>query len=343
MPAARGAPQLFPVLYRLWTFYFLRGELQTGRELTEQLMRVAQSVRDPSLLARAHVALGWTLYNLGELTSAWLHAEQALVLYDPQLHPRSDTPALDPRVDCLCYATWAPWILGYPDQALKRNHEALALAKELSHPFSLAYALGSAAMLHCFRREGQLAQERAEAVITLATEQGLPFWQAWGTMVQGWALAEQGQVQEGVAKMRQMQTLFTSALLAEAYSAIGRIEEGLTVLAERLAFVDRIGIRVSEAELYRVNGELTLQQLNVQGSKFKEAEECFHKAIEIAGKQQAKSLELRAMMSLARLWQRQGKQHEAHIMLAEIYNWFTEGFDTKDLQEAKALLEELSH
>jgi len=276
VPAARGAPQLFPVLYRLWTFYFLRGELQTGRELTEQLMRVAQSVRDPSLLARAHVALGWTLYNLGELTSAWLHAEQALVLYDPQLHPRSDTPALDPRVDCLCYATWAPWILGYPDQALKRNHEALALAKELSHPFSLAYALGSAAMLHCFRREGQLAQERAEAVITLATEQGLPFWQAWGTMVQGWALAEQGQVQEGVAKMRQMQTLFTSALLAEAYSAIGRIEEGLTVLAERLAFVDRIGIRVSEAELYRVNGELTLQQLNVQGSKFKEAEECFH-------------------------------------------------------------------
>jgi predicted ATPase len=224
----------------------------------------------------------------------------------------------------------------------------------------LAVALNWTAWLHQYRREGQLTQERAEAEIALSNEQGFPFWVAVGTIQRGWALAEQGQGEEGITQIRQglaayrdigselTRTHFLS-LLAEAYGKTGQTEEGLTALAEALAFVDKTGERFYEAELYRLKGELTLQKFQVSGFKFQvqnspesEAEECFHKAIEIARKQQAKSLELRAVMSLSRLWQKQGKKDEARQLLAEIYGWFTEGFDTKDLQEARALLDELS-
>jgi predicted ATPase len=262
---------------------------------------------------------------------------------------------------------WTLWPLGYPDQALQRSHEALALAPDLPHPFSLASALHYAAMLHQFRREGQAVQERAEAAMVLSTEQGIPHYLALGTIWRGWALAEQDQVEEGIAQMRQGLTAWQAmgaeltlptslVLLAEAYGKVGKTEQGLTVLANALAQVEKTGERQYEAELYRLKGELVLAQSKVQSLKSKvtdprsltpdpqsEAEACFLKAIDIARKQQAKSLELRATTSLARLWQQQGKQHEAHLMLSEVYNWFTEGFDTKDLQEAKVLLEELSH
>ena len=214
--------------------------------------------------------------------------------------------------------------------------------------------------------------------MTLSTEQGFPYWLAIETIVQGWTLAEQGQVEEGIAQMHQGLAAYRAtgaelqrpsflALLAEAHRKVGQMEEGLAVLAEALAQVEKTGERYYEAELYRLKGTLTLQSKTSLGQVLdksktspkqvqdksrasqdklddteKEAEECFHKAIEIARKQQAKSLELRAVMSLARLWQQQGKKEEAWQMLAEIYGWFTEGFDTKDLKEAKALLEELS-
>jgi predicted ATPase len=361
-------PQLFPVLFRLWLFYFNRGELQTTCELAKQQMRLAQSVQDQYLLSLAHGALGGTFYVLGELPSARTHLEQAIAQYDPQKHPRSTVNPADPRVDCLSYASRTLWYLGYPDQALKRSHEAVALAEGLSHPFSLAYTLGVAASFHLLRREEQFAQGRAEAAMTLSTEQGFPYWLAAGTMVRGGALAAQGQVEEGIAQMQQGLAAFQAIgaelgrigyfpMLVAAYAKVGRVEEGLSMVAEVLAFVDKTGARVGEAELYRLKGELTLKKFNVQGSKFKveessefgvqslgsEAEECFLKAIDIARRQSAKSLELRAVMSLSRLWQQQGKKNEAHSMLSEIYGWFTEGFDTKDLQEAKALIEELSH
>jgi len=248
-------------------------------------------------------------------------------------------------VDYLFYASRTLWYLGYPEQALKRNHEALALARGLFHPFTLAYALVGAAVFHLLRQEGQLARERAEEVITLSTEHGFPNRLAVGTLLRGWALAEQGQVEEGIAQMRQSQVSFlVPYVLPEAYGKVGQVEEGLSVLAKALAVIDKTGWRVTEAELYRVKGMLTLQS-KVQGLKSKveeEAEECFLKAIEIARYQSAKSLELRAVMSLARLWQQQGKTAEAHQLLSEVYGWFTEGFDTKDLQEAKALLEDLT-
>ncbi len=244
--------------------------------------------------------------------------------------------------------------LGYPDQALKRSQEVLTFAHEFSHPFSLAWASVSSAWFHQFRREVQLVQEQAEAAIALSTEQGFSSWLAWGTILRGWALAEQGRVEEGIAQIHQSLVTFRAteieffrsyrlALLAEAYGKVGQIEEGLSVLAQALAAVNRSGECWHEAELYRLKGTLTLQS-KVQGPKSqveKETEGCFLQAIEIAHRQQAKSLELRAVMSLARLWQQQGKKEEARRMLAEIYGWFTEGFDTADLKEAKALLEEL--
>jgi class 3 adenylate cyclase/predicted ATPase len=364
-------PQLFPMLFRLFVFYVNRRELQTARGLAEQLLRLAQSAHDSYLLSVAHMPLGCILYLLGELTSARTHLEQMVALYDPQKHPRPTTGTADYRVNCLSYAAWTLWSLGYPEQAQKRSQEALALAEGLSHPYSLAYALAFAAMFDLLRREEQLARERAEVVITLSTEQGLPQFLAFGTFSHGAALAEQGQVEEGIAQIQQSlvalratgtenQRTENLARLAAAYGSVGRGEEGLTLLAEALALVDKTGERWYEAELYRLRGEILLtQEIKNQKSKGKsqksenteprpltpdpqgEAEVCFLKAIEIARRQQAKSLELRVVMSLSRLWQQQGKKGEAHKMLAEIYGWFTEGFDTKDLQEAKALLEEL--
>jgi predicted ATPase len=336
----------------------VRADLQTAHELGEQCLRLAQNVQDPALLVEAHYALEATLAHLGEATRAQEHFEQVITLYNPQQH-RSLAflyGGLDPEVLGRGYAgAWLLWFLGYPDQALTQSHEALTLAQGLSHPFSLVWALILSAHLHVLRREGQLAQERAEAVILLSSEQGFAHESAIGTNLRGRALVEQGQAEEGIAQMRQGLDAHRAtgaeiarpnslALLAEAYGKVGQGEEGLSVLAEALAVVDRTGERVHEAELYRLRGELTLAQSSVQrleSSVQKEAEGCFQKAIEIARRQQAKSLELRAVMSLARLWQSQGKQEEARQILSEIYGWFTEGFDTKDLQEAKALLEEL--
>ena len=348
--------QAFPVLIGLWVFFLIRAELQTAHTLGEQLMRRAQNLQDSALLVEAHWALGETLLYLGELVPARALLEQGVTLYDPQQH-RSHVflYGQDPGVVCLTHAAWTLWLLGYPDQALNRIREALTLARELSHPHTLGHTLAAAAFVYQLCREGQATRAMAESSIELANEWGFPFWLALGTIWRGWSLAEQGQGAEGIIEIRQGIAAWQAiggeavrpyylALLAETCERLGQSEEGLTLIAEGLAHIDKTSERREEAELYRMKGELTLQS-KIQGpkSKVEEAEACFHKAIEIARHQQAKSLELRATMSLARLWQQQGKQREAHDLLAAIYHWFTEGFDTKDLREAKALIEELSH
>jgi predicted ATPase len=279
------------------------------------------------------------------------------------------------------------WFLGYPEQALQQSQAALTLAQHLSDPFSLGFALIFAAGLHQLRREGQAAQSRAEEGIRLANEQGFAPLVSAGTIRRGWALAEQGQIEEGLRQMRQglaarqmtgagLAEPYFLALQAEVYGKAGRREEALALLAEALTMVQRGEERRLDAELHRLKGELTLQKgtrdlglgtgpASPQAPSLKpqdpsgvvqEAEECFLKAIDIARKQQAKSLELRATMSLVRLRQQQATQQGSRItqhatrakleaarnMLTDIYNWFTEGFDTKDLQEAKALLESLA-
>jgi predicted ATPase len=353
---ASSSSQLFSVRFRLFVFYFNRSELPTAWELAEQCMSLAQSARDPYLLSVAHMPLGCTLFWLGDLVAARTHFEQAIALYDPQTRLRS-TAAMyyDPRWLCRCYGSLALWGLGYPAQALKMNSEALAFANGLSDPLVRAETLHFAALLHSLCHEKQGTRERAEAEMTLSTEQGFPYMLEAGKVFRGWALTEEGQSETGIAQMQQGLAAWRAtgavggttkylSLLADAYGKAGQTEEGLAIVAEALDFVDNRGERVLEAELYRLKGTLTLQStLSSSGSRSEaEAEGYFSKAIQIARRQQAKSLELRAVMSLSRLWQQQGKKEEARNLLAEINNWFTEGFDTPDLKEAKALLDELS-
>jgi len=350
------ASQFFPVLMGLRTFHQVRGELLTARELAEQLLVLAQEAQDRALLVQAHRALGANLFSLGELDAARAQLEQALVHYDPQQHQSSPISyGLEPGVLGLAFLALDLWLLGYPDQALAHSEKALALAQTLSHPSASATALIFAAELHLNRRDAQQTRELADAILALATEHGFPLWLAYGTILSGWALAAQGRATEGIEKMQQGLNAYQVtgaghwrahflALLAEAQGRAGQAEAGLKTLAEALDQVDRTQEHVYEAEVYRLKGELTLLQPVPEGkgaSRRDEAEACFQQAITIARRQGARSLELRAVMGLNRLWRQQGKPGEARQMLAEIYGWFTEGFDTADLQEARALLAEL--
>ena len=223
------------------------------------------------------------------------------------------------------------------------------MAHELSDPYSLVFARLWAALVSQFRRDVPAVHEQAEATIALSTEQGFPHWAAWGTSLRGWALAMQGQGEEGIAQVRQgiaawratgaaLGVPYFCTVLAEVCDHLDHPEDGLQALAEAHTLVEQQEERWWEAEISRLRGVLLLKNPVMQQE---EAEACFQQALEIARRQQAKSLELRAAMSLSRLWQRQGKRDEAHELLAPIYGWFTEGFDTADLQEARALLDEL--
>jgi predicted ATPase len=354
-------PQLFPVLRGLWRFYQARGEVRMAHELAAQCFSLAQRTQDPTLLLGAHEALGVSLFQLGEMLPAFTHFDHGVALYDPQQHRSlAFLYGQDSGVACLTRAAVVQWVLGYPDQALQRSHAALAMAREPSHPFSLAYVLSFTVMVRQFLRDRRTVQEWTEALVTLTTEQGFAQQTLWGTMLQGWARAAQGQGEAGIAQIRQGLTAWQAmgaktgvpyclTLLAESCGANGQAAEGLRLLAEALAVVHDTEERFHEAEVYRLKGELLLQS-GIQPPESEvftlphaeEAETCFQQALDVARRQQAKSWELRAAMSLARLWQRQGKAGEAHQILAETYGWFTEGFDTADLQEAKALLEELA-
>jgi predicted ATPase len=356
---AGETPQLLQVLRGLWYFYLIRSELRTARELGEHLLTLAQQIDDLGLRVEAHYALGLTLNYLGEFAAARAHLEQGIALYDPQQHRvHAFRYGQDPGVACRAYGAANLWWLGYPEQALQWSHEAVMLARELAHPFSLGFALFLTSWVPQFRREGQRTQERAEAAIALAAEHGFAVFGAGGTIFRGWALAErsaepgagQGQREEGSAQMQQGLAAWRAtgaealrpyylALLAEASGKEGQIEEGLHLLAEALAVANDTGECRWDAELHRLEGELLLAR---PAEHHAEAETCFRQALDVARQQQAKAYELRAAMSLARLWQRQGKRAEAYTLLAPIYGWFTEGFDIADLQEAKALLEALA-
>jgi predicted ATPase/DNA-binding winged helix-turn-helix (wHTH) protein len=350
--------QLFPVLRGLWIWAAVGGKFHTAEALGQQLLAVAQEAQDTGHRLEAHRTLATTLFYLGAFTAASTHAQQGWALYDPQQHHAlAFQYGQDPGVVCLVYAAWLLWYLGYPNQALARSQEALALARQLSHPHSLTLALHAAATLHQLRGAVRATQECAEAAYALATEHAYAFYQANSTVLQGWALAVQGHGAEGIAQMCQgiaayeatgagLRRTYFLALLAEAYGRAGQVTEGLGLLAQALTVVRTTGEQVYEAELYRLRGELLLAPAGpgrrTRGSHEADAESSLQQALAGARRQQAKSLELRAALSLAQLWQRQGKRDKAHELLAPTYGWFTEGFDTADLQEAKALLEALS-
>jgi class 3 adenylate cyclase/predicted ATPase len=342
--------QLFPTLWGLWRFYQSRGVLPTARDLGEQLMRLAERTADPIRLLEAHSALGQTLFQLGAYATAWQHLEQGLALIDSiaqrALVLRHGNA---PGVVFLSFAALTLWCLGYPTQAVQRSQEALALALALDHPFSLAAAQHYAAFLYRHRREPREVQTFAGALLTLATAHGFPLYVGYGNYWRGWAGVVQGEGEAGLRHMRQGlaavlatgQTLarpFCLSLLAEGTVQVGQIEEGLSLVAEALVAFAHSERGDLLAEAHRLQGVLLLRQ---SVSYAVQAEACFQQALTITRRQQAKSWELRAATSLARLWQQQGKRAEARALLAPIYDWFTEGFDTADLQEARALLEAL--
>jgi predicted ATPase len=290
------------------------------------------------------------LYYLGDYTAAWTHLEQggALTAMAAQRAPVR-RHGLASGVWCLGFTANTLWCLGSPAQALRRGQEALTLAQELTHPYSLVFAQHCVASLHHRRREAAAVQGHAEALLTLATRQGFALYRGFGLCWRGWALAAQGQGEAGLTQLRQGLAAVVATeqalsrplylvLLAEAAGHVGHVEEGLRLLAEAFAAREASGRGEMLAEVYRLQGEFLLRQAVPDAAQ---AEACFQQALALARHQQAKAWELRAAMSLARLWQRQGKWDDARAVLAPLYGWFTEGFDTADLQEAKALLEAL--
>jgi DNA-binding winged helix-turn-helix (wHTH) protein/tetratricopeptide (TPR) repeat protein len=352
-------PQRVAVLRGLRRMYQGRGEHRVAHPLAEQFLGLAEQTQDLTLLTEAYVALGGVSFYLGKVATAHAHLERGTSFYTsqpPRLHVFPS--GQDLGVLGLTYDAMALWMLGYPDQALERSRQALNLAEDVAQPWSLAMAMGYAAFVHALRRDRQAALEQAGATIHLATEQGFPSWVARAMMLRGWALGEQGHRADGLASIQQGMAIwrasgqelaqpFWLALLAEQHGKACQFEEGLRLLSEALALAHRRELRLWEPELHRLQGELLLQRaLTKRNTRTAQTtgdvETCLRQALNTARRQQAKSLELRATMSLSRLWQRQGKRDKARELLAPVNSWFTEGFETADLQEARALLEKWS-
>jgi len=346
-----GTLQLFPTLWGLYRSYLTRGALPKARELGEQLVRLAQREAAPTPRLEAYEALGTVLFHMGEYTAAWKYLKQGITLIEPAMQQAQTLHHGEaPGMRCLAVATLTLWCLGYPAQAVPRCQEALALAQALAHPHSLAAARYWAILLHYRRREISAAQAQADALLTLATEHEFSLMVGHGTFWRGWARAMQGQREVGLIQMHQGLTAIVTTgqtvtrplylvLLAELAGHAGQVEEGLRLLAEALIAIEESGRGEVLAEAYRCQGELLLRHATPDTAQ---AATCFQRALGIARHQQAKSWELRAAISLARLWQRQDKRQQAYDLLAPVYGWFTEGFDTADLQEAEAILGELA-
>lgn len=366
--------RLAPVLWGLSGFHLVRGELLLGQELAERGVILAEGSHDPVVQGEAHHLLGANLLYRGKLAEASAHWNHVFAFYDPQQHERHVLLyGQDSGVVARGYAGWTLWMLGYPDQARRISHAALTLAHELRNPQSSEYALQCAAVLHGWLQEWSTMQSYAARITALAIEQGLPLWQALGTLSEGWVSVAQGHGDTGLSLVRQGAAAYqaTGAQVPRAWQLcvqaqvcllVQQFEEGWQAACEALAHIEHTDERWYEAEVWRTKGELVLAQAGkTQQSRGKghqspvatdprtaprdshaEAEEYFRKAMNVARGQQAKSWQLRAATSLARLWQQQGKRAEAHGLLSEVYTWFTEGFDTADLQDAKALLDILS-
>jgi len=346
-----STPQLFPVLFGLARMHDVRGELKIGSDLGRQLLAIAERAQDPALLLEAHHQLWANMSSLGEFIATRSHLEQGFLLYDMEKHRHHAFlyGGHDPGVCCGYHAAEVLWLLGYPDQALRRSNDAVALARKLRHSFSLTNALSFA--VRFYRELGDLEnmQAKMEEANKIAMEQGFQRWLPQGKLHTAWLQADKGDraaIGQMVAILASQRAELSSGrwdapsacLIAKTYGKIGETAEGLKVISDALVRVHETKFCYYEAELHRIKGELLLAQT---ATDEQQAEMCFHEALTVARVQSAKSLELRAAMSLSRLWQRQGKRDDARRLLAEIYGWFTEGFDTADLQEAKLLLEEL--
>jgi class 3 adenylate cyclase/predicted ATPase len=343
------AEQQFAAVVGWWGIAYASGKLSEARERLKEILDFVRKHPDPVFVLEACHHEWSVALSAGELDAAERHVERGLALYEAQLRS-IPVPLYTAHHPAVCGHAWGAfvlWLRGFPAAAQRHANQAVSLAEELRDSLSLAWALGTRAQVHQVMREVQPAVEAAEGAIARA--EGFPNVLLWAQIVRGWAVAQLGKTDEGVDQIREAigglsagpgkiwRTYFL-AQLAEACGRADRISEGLAVIAEALEFIQQSGERWWEAEILRLQGELLLKQ---NDSNAAEAQSCFEQAIQVARKQGAKSLELRTLMSLSRLWQRLGKTRQAQAQLAEIYSWFTEGFDTPDLKDAKALLEQL--
>ena len=343
--------QLLPVLLGLGRFHQSRGELAIAHELGRRLLAIAETTHDVTVGLAAHNALGIMAFYGGDFEAALGHVERGLELYDPDAHSPNRSAAFragqDPGVSCTVYAAWALQILGYPVRAAEQMVEAVRLARSLGHPFSVAYACHFAAAFHLFRREHGAVSQFEDEAMAHATEHGFRLFPMMGAIHRGALVSSEA----GLAQMRQALASTQAigielrrpsflALVAESCERLGQPEAGLDALSEALAEAERTGQRYWDAELFRSKGVLVLSAAGKTSAA--RAEQSFLDAIEIARRQRAKSFELRAATSLSRLRASQGRAAEAHALLADVHGWFTEGFDTPDLSEAKALLEQVA-
>jgi predicted ATPase len=343
--------QLFHVLRSLAAYFGVRGDYKTGFELAQQSLSLAEHLKDPLLLLAAHMELGAGMCWMGEFGQSLSHLERCLALHDSH-GDQSHALALgqDLGVAYLSRMSHVLWFLGYPDKSAERSREAVALAEKACHPFSLAYARFFASVHSQLRGDAEAVREHAEAVTRLAAEQGFPTWEAGAKLMSGWALIKQGKA-DGITKMEEGLASWMSmgaeqalpyflALMAEAYQTLGRTCEGISSLDHMSSVISHTGERFYEVELHRLRGELLAgQPTRSQAPETEEQiERALLKAIEVARRQEAKSMELRALVSLTRFRIGQGRGEEAKNMLAQVLQSFTEGFNSRDHQKARELL-----
>jgi predicted ATPase/DNA-binding SARP family transcriptional activator len=344
-----GHAQTIPVLAGLWVCYHLRGDLAQEAFWVEHLKHEVEAAPDARFLPIAHFALAGTSIFRGDLLAAQQYTERGFAHYDPQQHASlSFLFGYEPGIAILPYWSHSLWLLGYPDQAREHMQRALALATASAQPATIAFVLSMTTVLHQWCGEVALTQDQAATTIAFAAEKGMPQWIAHNHILHGWTLAHNGQVRAGIDQIKQALMAWQASgaklamtyyllLLAEAYALAGQLDDGLNTVTQALTSVHGGGECWMEAELHRRRGELLL----ARGADETEVEACFQRALETARLQHARSFELRAAVSMSLLWQQQGKQAAAHQLLAEIYGWFSEGFDTADVQQAGTLLEEL--
>jgi len=330
-------------------YHAYRGEYEHARRLDEDLLRLSRQRNDSAGLVLGHLSFGRNLMLVGEFASSRSHLEGVLALYEPISHRSlADQTGTYPQVAAQAYLGSVLLCLGYPQQALARSNAAIAEARRLAHPPSLAVSLSIGNRLLSLVGDHSVLDGLADDLITVAAEQSFPFWSAQGTIYRGYARVKNGDVPEGISLLRSGSSAYRATgaelwmpyyitLLATACEIAEQTGEAVTLLDDALKIVERTGERWLAAELHRHKGQLLLRQ-----GHFDAAEELYRKALSIAEEQKARFWELRAATRLARLWADRGRRIEARELLAPIYGWFTEGFDTRDLREAKALLDALS-
>jgi predicted ATPase len=332
-----------------WTFLLNRAEIRAAHQLADELAVLSERRDDSDTKLLTHKCLGVSLMFRAEFSRALHHLRQALKFYNQAEHRPPRLTPHDMRVNCESFVAWTLLLLGQADQSLESSRRALAWARELSHPYTLAFALHVNCVFHQLRGDGAILEGRAEELVALATEHGFPHFVGTGTCFRGWAMLEVGgSIEEAISRMRwglatkratgaEIKVPYYLGLLAEAHRRANRTADGMGLLNEALEVVERTDERWYEAELYRLMAEALIADSDRHG-----AERWLHRAFRTAQKQDAKFWELRATTGLARLWRDQGKRSAARDLLAPIYGSLTEGFDTGDLKEAAALLAELT-